>query len=173
MDRRCRIGSRTWERWGFSSLPSSTPLPFHCLFRVALTCCCCGWWRTVEIPGCLPRSPSPAAWWADIPPGASGAKGAKRLCTATCRRVFLAESSDGWSVTASSPCFFPPCFLRRFHCCHLCLRLARWAYRAGAFWSSMARLEPCDTPSLPGSALSMDVTPSAFGQGRSRSGRLR
>ena len=85
----------------------------------------------------------------------------------------LGESSDGWSVTASLPCFFPPCFLRRFRFCHLRLPLARWASRAAASWSSTARLEPCVTLSLPGSAWSMDATPSACGRGRSRSGQLR
>ena len=36
-----------------------------------------------------------------------------------CRHVFLDGSSGGWSVIASSPCFFPPCFLRRFRSCRL------------------------------------------------------
>ena len=73
----------------------------------------------MEIPGCSQRSPSRAALWVDTPPGTSGAEAAKRHCAATCRRAFLGESSDGWNVTASLPCFFPPCFLRRSRSCLL------------------------------------------------------
>src|ERR1700733_8564127 len=167
MARQCPNGSRTSERWGFSSLPSWTPRPSLCLFRAVLTSCCCGWWRTMEIPGNSPRWLSPAVWWADIPPGASGAEAAKRLCNATCRLVYFAELLCGWNVTAASRAFFPPCFLRRFRCRHFCLRLVRWAYREGAFSLYTARLELCDIPLLHGSALPMDATLSAFGQGRS------
>ena len=45
--------------------------------------------------GCLPRSQSRAALWADTLPGTSGAREAKRHCAAICRLVFLKESF-GW-----------------------------------------------------------------------------
>ena len=130
--------------------------PFPCLCPVVLTCCCYGWWRTV---GSLaaPRAPSQAALWADTPPGTSAEEAAKRRCAAMCRHVFSAGSSGGWSGTASSPCFFPPCFPRRFRSCRLRLPAERWASRAGASLSCSARRAPCGTLSSRGLRRSSDA----------------